>query len=137
MFYIQILELILGCFKVEKCKTEKVPSVNADAALAHLIQYPFGDSPLFRNHVLDKAKLEEQLKPVSPAAQKASLQPQYKVTANPTKSVLTPKSKSPNKSLFIGLEDDKGMVLVIFSSFLVSEYKIKTIKRFIIQLNTS
>ena len=94
-------------------KTEKVPSVNADAALAHLIQYPFGDSPLFRNHVLDKAKLEEQLKPVSPAAQKASLQPQYKVTANPTKSVLTPKSKSPNKSLFIGLEDDKGMVFRI------------------------
>ena len=81
-----------------------MPTINTDAALSHLIQNPFGDSPLFRNVALDKAKLEEQLKPVSPAAQKASLQPQYKVTANQSKSVLTPKAQSPNRSLFIGLE---------------------------------
>ena len=85
-----------------------VPSINTDAALSHLIQNPFGDSPLFRNVALDKAKLEEQLKPVSPAAQKASLQPQYKVTANQSKSVLTPKTQSPNRSLFIGLEATPG-----------------------------
>lgn len=49
---------------------------------------PYGDSPLFRNATVDQAKIQEQLNPVSPAAQKAALQPQYKVTTNPTRSVL-------------------------------------------------
>ena len=81
-------------------------NVNLDATIQQLIQNPYGDSPLFRNATVDKAKMAEQLQPVSPSAQKAALQPQYKVTTNPSRSILKTQVKSPNRSLFIGLEED-------------------------------
>lgn len=109
------------------------PQINLDATLQQLISNPYGDSPLFRHAMVDKAKLQEQLQPVSPSAQKAALQPVYKVTTNPTRSVLKPQQKRPNnRSLFIGLEDDADTSLN--NSQLRPK---KSVKKLTVKVNTS
>ncbi|CBY10994.1 unnamed protein product [Oikopleura dioica] len=112
--------------------------VNVDATLRQLISNPYGDSPLFRNTIVDKAKflakLQEQLQPVSPSAQKAALQPAYKVTSKPTRSVLKPaqQQRTNNRSLFIGLEEEADTSLN--SSQLRPK---KSVKKLTVKVNTS
>ncbi|KAG8453154.1 hypothetical protein GDO86_004828 [Hymenochirus boettgeri] len=53
-----------------------------------LRQFPFADSPLFRNPISDTKKKEELLKPTNPAAQKALMSPShYKLTTRPAARV--------------------------------------------------
>ncbi|XP_038564772.1 nuclear pore complex protein Nup98-Nup96 isoform X4 [Micropterus salmoides] len=79
--------------------------------LSGLAYSPYGDSPLFRNQLLDPKKKEERLKPTNPTAQKALTTPtHYKLTPRPATRV-RPKaltSSGASKSqLFDGLDDDE------------------------------
>ncbi|XP_067889099.1 nuclear pore complex protein Nup98-Nup96 isoform X2 [Heterodontus francisci] len=72
---------------------------------------PFGDSPLFRNPMVDPKKKEERLKPTNPAAQKALTTPtHYKLTPRPATRVRPKALQSTGSSksqLFDGLDDDE------------------------------
>ncbi|XP_060682361.1 nuclear pore complex protein Nup98-Nup96 isoform X1 [Hemiscyllium ocellatum] len=97
------------------CLTDPNASATQQAVLQQqlnaLAYTPFGDSPLFRNPMVDPKKKEERLKPTNPAAQKALTTPtHYKLTPRPATRV-RPKalqaSGSSKSQLFDGLDDDE------------------------------
>ena len=70
--------------------------------------------------------------PITPSAQKAALQPQYKVITNTPRSVLKAQVRSPNRSLFIGLEEDTD------SSFNSSQLRPKqSVKKLTVKVSAS
>ncbi|XP_069129368.1 nuclear pore complex protein Nup98-Nup96-like isoform X2 [Argopecten irradians] len=78
--------------------------------LLNLVNSPYGDSPLFMNLKQSEVKREELLKPTNPAAQKAALSNQFKVSPRPTARV-KPKSlhgvlNGSKSQMFEGLEDE-------------------------------
>ncbi|OWF51062.1 Nuclear pore complex protein Nup98-Nup96 [Mizuhopecten yessoensis] len=78
--------------------------------LLNLVNSPYGDSPLFMNLKQSEIKREELLKPTNPAAQKAALSNQFKVSPRPTARV-KPKSlhsvlNGSKSQMFEGLEDE-------------------------------
>ncbi|XP_060070181.1 nuclear pore complex protein Nup98-Nup96-like isoform X2 [Ylistrum balloti] len=78
--------------------------------LMNLVNSPYGDSPLFMNLKQSEIKREELLKPTNPAAQKAALSNQFKVSPRPTARV-KPKSlhsvlNGSKSQMFEGLEDE-------------------------------
>ncbi|XP_039263880.2 nuclear pore complex protein Nup98-Nup96-like [Styela clava] len=95
-------------------------SAEIQQQLQALLTAPFGDSPLFKNPVLDPARKKEVLKPTNPAAQKAVVSPLYRVSPGPTTKI-KPKalqgglSNSPalgkNHDLFAGLRDEEESVV--------------------------
>ncbi|XP_078078802.1 nuclear pore complex protein Nup98-Nup96 isoform X2 [Mustelus asterias] len=97
------------------CLTDLNASATHQAVLQQqlnaLAYTPFGDSPLFRNPMVDPKKKEERLKPTNPAAQKALTTPtHYKLTPRPATRV-RPKALqatgSSKSQLFDGLDDDE------------------------------
>ncbi|XP_072432741.1 nuclear pore complex protein Nup98-Nup96 [Chiloscyllium punctatum] len=97
------------------CLTDPNASATQQAVLQQqlnaLAYTPFGDSPLFRNPMVDPKKKEERLKPTNPAAQKALTTPtHYKLTPRPATRV-RPKALqatgSSKSQLFDGLDDDE------------------------------
>lgn len=71
------------------------PTVNTNAqvqqTLLALTHSPYGDSPLFWNMKQSSTKTDELLKPTNPAAQKAVLASQHKVSPRPAAKI-KPKS---------------------------------------------
>lgn len=90
----------------------------AQQQILALTNYPFSDSPLFRNLIQDTNKREEMLKPTNPGAQKA-LTTNHKVSTQPVNK-LKPKSiqgLSNGKAslLFDGLEEEaSNLALDVF-----------------------
>ncbi|XP_038674987.1 nuclear pore complex protein Nup98-Nup96 isoform X3 [Scyliorhinus canicula] len=104
-----------GAPQAAVCLTDPNASATQQAVLQQqlnaLAYTPFGDSPLFRNPMVDPKKKEERLKPTNPAAQKALTTPtHYKLTPRPATRV-RPKalqaSGSSKSQLFDGLDDDE------------------------------
>ncbi|XP_078258062.1 LOW QUALITY PROTEIN: nuclear pore complex protein Nup98-Nup96 [Rhinoraja longicauda] len=104
-----------GAPQAAMCLTDPTASATQQAVLQQqlnaLAYTPFGDSPLFRNPMVDLKKKEERLKPTNPAAQKALTTPtHYKLTPRPATRV-RPKALQPTGStksqLFDGLDDDE------------------------------
>ncbi|XP_067841675.1 nuclear pore complex protein Nup98-Nup96 isoform X2 [Heptranchias perlo] len=104
-----------GAPQVPVCLTDPNASATQQAVLQQqlsaLAYTPFGDSPLFRNPMVDPKKKEERLKPTNPAAQKALTTPtHYKLTPRPATRV-RPKALqatgSTKSQLFDGLDDDE------------------------------
>uniref|UniRef100_H2YRB9 Nuclear pore complex protein Nup98-Nup96 n=1 Tax=Ciona savignyi TaxID=51511 RepID=H2YRB9_CIOSA len=83
--------------------------------LQALISAPFGDSPLFKNALLEPSRKKELLKPTNPAAQKAAIQsPVYRVSPAPVNKI-KPKVRGVHMGaqgkphqLFAGLDHDRG-----------------------------
>ncbi|XP_051881963.1 nuclear pore complex protein Nup98-Nup96 isoform X2 [Pristis pectinata] len=104
-----------GAPQAAVCLTDPNASATQQAVLQQqlnaLAYTPFGDSPLFRNPMVDPKKKEERLKPTNPAAQKALTTPtHYKLTPRPATRV-RPKALqatgSTKSQLFDGLDDDE------------------------------
>ncbi|XP_055493395.1 nuclear pore complex protein Nup98-Nup96 isoform X1 [Leucoraja erinacea] len=104
-----------GAPQAAMCLTDPTASATQQAVLQQqlnaLAYTPFGDSPLFRNPMVDHKKKEERLKPTNPAAQKALTTPtHYKLTPRPATRV-RPKALqatgSTKSQLFDGLDDDE------------------------------
>ncbi|XP_078401075.1 nuclear pore complex protein Nup98-Nup96 isoform X1 [Cetorhinus maximus] len=104
-----------GAPQAAVCLTDPNASATQQAVLQQqlnaLAYTPFGDSPLFRNPMVDPKKKEERLKPTNPAAQKALTTPtHYKLTPRPATRV-RPKALqatgSSKSQLFDGLDDDE------------------------------
>uniref|UniRef100_A0A4W3IU68 Nuclear pore complex protein Nup98-Nup96 n=1 Tax=Callorhinchus milii TaxID=7868 RepID=A0A4W3IU68_CALMI len=101
------------------CLTDPAASATQQAVLQQqlsaLAYTPFGDSPLFRNPMVDPKKKEERLKPTNPAAQKALTTPtHYKLTPRPATRVrlkALQASGSVKAHLFDGLDDDEPAAL--------------------------
>ncbi|XP_063718681.1 nuclear pore complex protein Nup98-Nup96-like [Symsagittifera roscoffensis] len=72
-----------------------------------LAMSPYGDSPLFRNSLIDsKSKKDEITKPINPSSQKPYLSPaQHKIESKPTLKVKTNSSLKHDK-LFDGLDEE-------------------------------
>lgn len=95
--------------------TNTAPSVNTSAAqvqqtLLALTHSPYGDSPLFWNMKQSSTKTDALLKPTNPAAQKAVLANQHKVSPRPAAKI-KPKSlhgvlNGSKGQIFDGLEDE-------------------------------
>ncbi|XP_069748351.1 nuclear pore complex protein Nup98-Nup96 isoform X2 [Narcine bancroftii] len=104
-----------GAPQAAVCLTDPNASATQQAVIQQqlnaLAYTPFGDSPLFRNPMVDPKKKEERLKPTNPAAQKALTTPtHYKLTPRPATRV-RPKALqatgTTKSQLFDGLDDDE------------------------------
>lgn len=108
-----------GAPQATVCLTDPAASATQQAVLQQqlsaLAYTPFGDSPLFRNPMVDPKKKEERLKPTNPAAQKALTTPtHYKLTPRPATRVrlkALQASGSIKAHLFDGLDDDEPTAL--------------------------
>ncbi|XP_062910842.1 nuclear pore complex protein Nup98-Nup96 isoform X1 [Mobula hypostoma] len=130
-----------GAPQAAVCLTDPNAAATQQAVLQQqlnaLAYTPFGDSPLFRNPMVDPKKKEERLKPTNPAAQKALTTPtHYKLTPRPATRV-RPKALqatgSAKSQLFDGLDDDEPTSLTN-GTFLPR----KSIKKLVLKsLNTS